>query len=311
MKDFNGKLAIVTGGGTGMGRELVRQLAAAGCHVGTCDVSEENMRETQQLCAQASPAVRVTTHLCDVSDETQVLAFRDAALKAHERDDINLLFNNAGIGGGESFLINKREEWDRTFGVCWFGVYYCSRAFMPLLVASSEGYIVNTSSINGFWAITNTAYSTSKFAVKGFSEALVNDLRTNAPHVKVAVVMPGHIGSSLVINTDKVLGRPTPKDMSAADIAKIRRRMVESGMPGRNDSDEQIRSAIQKQLDDFSNKAPLSTAQAASIILEGVRNDRWRILVGDDAHAADKMVREAPEQVYEPDFRAALRKQLT
>lgn len=311
MKDFNGKLAIVTGGGTGMGRELVRQLAAAGCHVGTCDVSEENMRETQQLCAQASPAVRVTTHLCDVSDETQVLAFRDAALKAHERDDINLLFNNAGIGGGESFLINKREEWDRTFGVCWFGVYYCSRAFMPLLVASSEGYIVNTSSINGFWAITNTAYSTSKFAVKGFSEALVNDLRTNAPHVKVAVVMPGHIGSSLAINTDKVLGRPTPKDMSAADIAKIRRRMVESGMPGRNDSDEQIRSAIQKQLDDFSNKAPLSTAQAASIILEGVRNDRWRILVGDDAHAADKMVREAPEQVYEPDFRAALRKQLT
>jgi NAD(P)-dependent dehydrogenase (short-subunit alcohol dehydrogenase family) len=202
MKDFNGKLAIVTGGGTGMGRELVRQLAAAGCHVGTCDVSEENMRETQQLCAQASPAVRVTTHLCDVSDETQVLAFRDAALKAHERDDINLLFNNAGIGGGESFLINKREEWDRTFGVCWFGVYYCSRAFMPLLVASSEGYIVNTSSINGFWAITNTAYSTSKFAVKGFSEALVNDLRTNAPHVKVAVVMPGHIGSSLVINTE-------------------------------------------------------------------------------------------------------------
>ncbi|MDC1328760.1 SDR family oxidoreductase [Pseudomonadales bacterium] len=311
MKDFEGKLAIVTGGGTGMGRELVRQLAAAGCHVGTCDVSEENMRETQKLCAQDSPSVKVTTHLCDVSDEAQVLAFRDAALKAHERDEINLLFNNAGIGGGESFLVNKREEWDRTFGVCWFGVYYCSRAFMPLLVASSEGYIVNTSSVNGFWAITNTAYSTAKFAVKGFSEALVNDLRTNAPHVKVAVVMPGHIGSALAINTDKVLGRPTPKDMSAADIAKIRKRMVESGMPGGNDSDEQIRAAIQQQLDDFSDKAPLTAAQAAIIILDGVRNDRWRILVGDDAHVADKMVREAPDQVYEADFRTALRKQLT
>ena len=311
MKDFKGKLAIVTGGGTGMGRELVRQLTAAGCHVATCDVSEENMYETQRLCAQDSPSVRVTTHLCDVADETQVLAFRDAALKAHERDDINLLFNNAGIGGGESFLINKREEWDRTFGVCWFGVYYCSRAFMPRLVASSEGYIVNTSSVNGFWAVTNTAYSAAKFAVKGFSEALVTDLRDNAPHVKVAVVMPGHIGSSLAINTDKVLGRPTPKDMSAANIEAIRKRMVESGMPGGNDSDEQIRAAIQQQLDDFSNKAPLSAAQAASIILDGVCKDRWRILVGDDAHVADKMVREAPEQVYEADFRAALRKQLT
>ena len=190
---------------------------------------------------------------------------------------------------------------------------------MPLLVAGSEGDIVNTSSIDGFWAITNTVYSTTKFSVKGFSEALVNELRTNAPHLKVAVVMPGHIGSSLVINIgsslviniDKVLGRPTPKGMSAADIAKIRRRMVERGMPDGNDSDEQSHVAIQQQLDDFSNKAHLSAGQAALIILDGVRNDRWRILVGDDAHAADKMVREAPEQVYEADFRAALRKQFT
>tara|TARA_B110000285_G_scaffold34511_1_gene36689 strand:+ start:117 stop:665 length:549 start_codon:yes stop_codon:yes gene_type:complete len=182
---------------------------------------------------------------------------------------------------------------------------------MPLLVAGSEGDIVNTSSIDGFWAITNTVYSTTKFSVKGFSEALVNELRTNAPHLKVAVVMPGHIGSSLVINIDKVLGRPTPKGMSAADIAKIRRRMVERGMPDGNDSDEQSHAAIQQQLDDFSNKAHLSAGQAALIILDGVRNDRWRILVGDDAHAADKMVREAPEQVYEADFRAALRKQFT
>jgi len=182
---------------------------------------------------------------------------------------------------------------------------------MPLLEASSEGYIVNTSSVNGFWAITNTAYSAAKFAVKGFSEALVSDLRLNAPHVKVAVVMPGHVGSSMAINTDKVLGRPTPKNMSAADIAAIRKRMVESGMPGGNDSDEQTRAALQQQLDDFRNKAPLSPAQAAAIILDGVRNDRWRILVGDDAHTVDRMVREAPEQAYEADFRAALRKQLT
>lgn len=305
MKDFNNKLAIVTGGGTGMGRELVRQLASAGCHVATCDISEENMREMQRLCAQASPSVRVTTHLCDVSDETQVLAFRDAALKAHERDNINLLFNNAGIGGGESFLINGREEWERVFGVCWFGVYYCSRAFMPLLIASSEGYIVNTSSVNGFWAKTNTAYSTAKFAVKGFSEALISDLRLNAPHVNVAVVIPGHIGTSIAINTAKVLGWTAPKDMSATDIVVIRERMVERGMPVGNESDDQIRAALQKQANDFGDKAPLSAAQAATIILDGVRNDQWRILVGDDAHETDRRVREAPEQAYEEGFLTA------
>jgi NAD(P)-dependent dehydrogenase (short-subunit alcohol dehydrogenase family) len=314
MKDFKGKLAVVTGGGTGMGRELVRQLAAEGCHVATCDVSEENMRETQRLCREAAPAVRVTTHRCDVSDEAQVIAFRDAALEAHASDHINLLFNNAGIGGGGSFLIDDRAEWERTFGVCWFGVYYCSRAFIPLLVASSEGYIVNTSSVNGFWAtlgpmISHTAYSAAKFAVKGFSEALITDLRLNAPHVKVAVVMPGHIGTSIAINTGKVLGRPAPRDMSAADIAVVRKRMIGLGLPVGNETDDQIRAALEQQALDFRDKAPLTAAQAANIILDGVRNDRWRILVGEDAQTLDRMVREAPEHAYEADFLTSLRGQ--
>jgi NAD(P)-dependent dehydrogenase (short-subunit alcohol dehydrogenase family) len=311
MKDFNGKLAVITGGGTGMGRELARALSAEGCHVAMCDVSEENMRETQRLCAQAS-AVRVTTHRCDVSDEAQVTAFRDAVVEAHSTDHINLLFNNAGIGGGGSFIVDDRAEWERTFGVCWFGVYYCARAFMPLLVRSAEGYIVNTSSVNGFWAtlgpqVSHTAYSAAKFAVKGFSEALVTDLRLNAPHVKVAVVMPGHIGTSIAINTGKVLGRPAPKDMSAAEVAAIRKRMVERGLPVGNETDDQIRAAIQQQATDFRDKAPTTAAQAANIILDGVRNDRWRILVGDDARVLDRMVREAPERAYEADFIAALR----
>jgi NAD(P)-dependent dehydrogenase (short-subunit alcohol dehydrogenase family) len=311
MKDFNGKLAVVTGGGTGMGRELARALSAEGCHVAMCDVSDENMRETQRLCQQNSKA-RITTHRCDVSSETQVIDFRDAVVEAHETDHINLLFNNAGIGGGGSFIIDDRAEWERTFGVCWFGVYYCARAFMPLLVNSTDGYIVNTSSVNGFWAtlgpqVSHTAYSAAKFAVKGFSEALVTDLRLNAPHVKVAVVMPGHIGTSIAFNTGKVLGRPAPKDMSAAEIAVIRKRMVERGFPVDNETDDQIRAAIQQQATDFRDKAPTTAAQAANIILDGVRSDRWRILVGDDAHVLDRMVREAPERAYEADFLTALR----
>jgi len=80
-----------------------------------------------------------------------VVAFRDAMLREHGADHIDLLFSNAGIGGGGSFLLDDRADWDKTFGVCWFGVYYCARAFLPLLVASAEGYIVHISSVNGFW----------------------------------------------------------------------------------------------------------------------------------------------------------------
>src|SRR5574341_1404514 len=202
MKTFRSKLAVITGGGTGMGRALAEQLTAEGCHVAICDVSVENMAETKGRCeTRASSGVRVSAHLCDVSDERQVVAFRDAVTAQHSTDHINLLFNNAGIGGGGSFLKDDRAEWEKTFGVCWFGVYYCTRAFLPLLVASDDGYIVNTSSVNGFWAClgpatAHTAYSSAKFAVKGFSEALLVDLRLNAPHVKVAVVMPPPTSSS-------------------------------------------------------------------------------------------------------------------
>ena len=130
MKDFKNKIAVVTGGGTGMGRELVLQLAEEGCHVAMCDVIAENMEETFELVTNQSPDVLVTKHICDVSDEEQVLRFKDEVLSQHETETINLLFNNAGIGGGASFVTGSIEEWERCFAVCWYGVYYCSRAFI-------------------------------------------------------------------------------------------------------------------------------------------------------------------------------------
>src|SRR5512147_578560 len=139
MKDFRGRLAVITGAGTGMGRELALQLTAEGCHVALCDVSADAMAETKRLCEAQMPAgTRVTTHLCDVSDEKQMLAFRDAVKTSHGTERINLLFNNAGIGGGGSMLADDRADWDKTFGVCWGGVYYGTRAFLPMLVASDE-----------------------------------------------------------------------------------------------------------------------------------------------------------------------------
>ncbi|MEZ5557921.1 MAG: SDR family NAD(P)-dependent oxidoreductase [Pseudomonadales bacterium] len=308
MKDFAGRLAVVTGAGSGMGRELAVQLAGEGCHLGLCDLSLDNLAETERLCRDAGPdGLRVSTHACDVSDEDQVLAFRDGVLDAHATDHVHLLFNNAGIGGGGSFIADSREEWERTFGVCWFGVYYCARAFVPLIVAADAGHIVNTSSVNGFWAslgpgVPHTAYSAAKFAVKGFSEALINDLRVNAPHVQVSVVMPGHIGTSIAMNTMRVLRGHDASQMTAEEVAVARQRMLARGLPVDNVPDDHIRAAMHQQGLDFRDKAPLTAAQAATIILDGVRAGRWRILVGADAEALDQRVRAAPERAYEADF---------
>ena len=171
MKDFAGKFAVVTGGGTGMGRELARQLIAEGCSVAMCDVSMKNMERTISL-AQADgipQGARITAHLADVSDEAQLIAFRDAAMAAHDMDRLHLLFNNAGIGGGGSMLSTDRTEWERTFNVCWGGVYLGVRTFLPAMVAADEAHIVNTSSVNGFWAslgphVSHTAYAAATIA---------------------------------------------------------------------------------------------------------------------------------------------------
>ncbi len=307
MKEFSGRIAVITGAGSGMGRELAVQLAREGCHLGLCDVSLENLEETRGLCAKANAGVRVSIHRCDVSREAEVEAFRDEVLAAHDTDHVHLLFNNAGIGGGGSFIAESREEWERTFGICWGGVYYCSRAFVPLLVAAEEGHIVNTSSVNGFWAslgpgIPHTAYSAAKFAVKGFSEALINDLRVNAPHVKVSVVMPGHIGTSIALNSGRVLRGHDAREMTAEEVDEARARMKARGMPVDNVPDDHIRAAMYQQALDFRDKAPTTAAEAAEIILAGVRADRWRILVGADAEALDAAVRGDPENAYEPAF---------
>ena len=170
MKDFAGRLAVITGGGTGMGRELARQLAAEGCHIAICDLSEENMAQTKSLCEQHGPGgLRVSTSLADVSDEAQVLAFRDEVAQLHGTDRIHLLFNNAGIGGAGSFVLDGRDEWEKTFDVCWYGVYNGCRAFMPMLLAAPEGHVINTSSVNGFWAslgplTAHPSYSAAKIA---------------------------------------------------------------------------------------------------------------------------------------------------
>ena len=306
MEDFAGRLAVVTGGGTGMGRELTRQLSADGCHVAICDVSDEAMDETRDLCGESAPSgTVVSTFVADVSDEVQLIAFRDHVAKAHDTDHIDLLFNNAGIGGGASMVVDGRDEWEAVFNVCWGGVYLGTRTFLPMLLRSESGHVVNTSSVNGFWAClggsAHTAYSAAKFAVKGFTEALVVDFRQNAPHLRASVVMPGHIGTSIVFNSALYFGRD-PKNLRDEQVAEIRQRFGGRGFDLSTASDEDVRQMIVAMAEGFRDAAPTTAARAATIILDGVRAGEWRILVGDDAHVIDEMVRESPGEAYESSF---------
>ena len=311
MKDFAGKIAVVTGGGTGMGRELVRQLVAEGCNVAMCDVSADAMAETKRLCEveKLPQGLRVTTHIADVSIEDQLERFRDEITEHQSTDKIHLLFNNAGIGGGGSLFTNTREAWERTFNICWGGVYLGVRTFLPMLVRADQGHIVNTSSVNGFWAsvgmgVSHTAYSAAKFAVKGFTEALINDLRLNAPHVKCSVVMPGHIGTSIVSNSRMV--QNGTNRLNENEIAQTRVRLTAAGIDASTMSDDDVQALAAERARSFLEDAPTTAAQAAKIILDGVKAERWRILVGDDAHRLDELVRQAPERAYDAEFYQSL-----
>lgn len=280
--DLNGAVAVVTGGGDGIGRALTIRLAGLGCHVAVCDINDERLAATKELADAGAPdGTRVTTHHCDVADEPQMTAFRDAVINEHDTDHVDLVFLNAGVAGGGSMFSDSREAWELTFGVCWFGVYFGTRAFLPLLVKSEKGHLINTSSVNGFYASLgptrpHTSYSAAKFAVKGFSEALITDLRVNAPHVGVSVVMPGHIGTGIAENTLTA--------HAGEEVAKQYGEMSKT----------------------FRDSAITSAEEAAEIMINGAMSREWRILVGPDAHILDEAVRADPTQVYEPEFRDGL-----
>ena len=293
--DFAGKIAVITGGGTGMGRELARQLVAEGCSVAMCDVSADNMAETRRLCLESAPqGTQVDCYVADVSIEDQMMAWADVVRKTFDTDRIHLLFNNAGVAGGGSFVAGDRASWERTFNICFYGVVHGVRAFLPLLMNAERGYIVNTSSVNGFYAsigpeTSHTAYAAAKFAVKGFTESLITDLRLNAPHISAAVVMPGHIGTEIAGNSMAI--NPGTRD--------FRTMLSRQGLDTAGMDDAQLAMVVNAG---FRDSAPTSAAQAATIILDAVKAGQWRILVGDDARILDEMVRADPEGAYAPAF---------
>ena len=170
----------------------------------------------------------------------------------------------------------------------------------PLTVISGylETLVDNADDLPPKWrrAINTMAQQSSRM------EALITDLRLNAPHVKVSVVMPGHVGTDIRRNSLKAMGRGDAMDLDADTVAHIRKRLVDRGMPVDNLPDDAIRQMMEQLSRDFKDKAPMNAAQASAIILDGIRDDQWRILVGDDAHALDELVRTDPYHAYEPEF---------
>ena len=242
--------------------------------------------------------------------KTQLIRFRDEMAEQQGPTRSTCCSTTPASAAAAACSPTRREEWEKTFNVCWGGVYYGCRAFLPMLMKADEAHIVNTSSVNGFWAslgpdIPHTAYSAAKFAVKGFTEALMTDLKLNAPHVKCSVVMPGHIGTSIVTNSRARCIRAEQGAISQMEIQSLRIRLTKNGIDAAKMTDEQVTALAHEVAKAFLEKAPTTAAQAAKIILDGVKADKWRILVGEDAHWLDKKVRETPEEAYTPEFHKA------
>ena len=208
MKEFSRRIAVVTGGGSGMGRELVRQLVAEGCNVAMCDVPRAAWRKPA-IVPDGGVAAGRSHHFASrrrVPRGGRAALSRRAAAQ-HATEHINLLFNNAGIGGGGSLVVNDREEWDRTFGICWGGVYYSTRAFLPLFGRRTRR-LVNTSSVNGFWASVGPGWPHTAYRRQVRREGLHRGADRGFPDeraaIKASVVMPGHIGTGIRMNSLKV-----------------------------------------------------------------------------------------------------------
>lgn len=254
---FAGKRAVITGAGDGMGRAMAQQLNAVGCELWLCDVSAERLDETAALLDSAKAGVH--TALVDCGDKTAIDAW--AAEVRTQTDAVDALFNNAGVAYAANFEESTEENYQWLMAINFWGVVWCTRAFLPLIKAAPAGHIVNTSSIFGMVGIASqSAYNAAKFAVRGFSEALIAEYRNT--NIAVSCVHPGGIATSIAARA-------------------------------RADGEWDHVSAEERDKH-FKEHTPTTAEQAATIILRGVARKKARIMVGTDAWFVQLLARLFP-----------------
>ncbi|TXR55603.1 SDR family NAD(P)-dependent oxidoreductase [Quadrisphaera setariae] len=264
MNSVAGKACVVTGAGSGIGRALALELAKRGARLALSDVSEAGLAETAQR-ARALGA-RVHTARLDVSDRDAFFAY--ARVVVDELDVVHQLYNNAGVASSGTVIESDWSEYERVLGINLFGVIHGTQAFLPHLVASGDGHVVNISSLNGFMAQSGlSAYSASKFGVRGFTEALRAEVLAARQPVRVTVVHPGGVRTSIAT--------------SALEHAKA------SGHQVSTEEEAQQRRYNEKLL-------RMPPEQAARIVVDGVEAGSPRVLVGRDAKVVDAVVRLVP-----------------
>jgi NAD(P)-dependent dehydrogenase (short-subunit alcohol dehydrogenase family) len=266
MSGVQGKVAAVTGAGSGIGRGLAIELAKRGARLALSDVNEAGLQETAELAEGHGAQVRAAP--LDVGDSDAVEAWADEV--AGHYGVVHQIYNNAGIAFSRSVLESTYEDYERVLRVNLWGVIHGTKAYLPHLIASGDGHLVNVSSLNGYMAQGGmTHYCTSKFAVRGFTESVRVEMLRDGHPVGVSSVHPGGIKTNI------------------ADAALASAR--ELGLPV-TDDDERRRKAYNEKL------LRMDPGQAARIIVDGVEKGRSRILVGQDAKAVDALVRLLPSR---------------
>ncbi len=272
MENLKGKLAVVTGAASGIGRALALHLAREGSGLAIVDFDAEGLAETEGLLSRCS--ARVASYVMDVGDKENVFSLAETV--ARRQGGADLLINNAGISGQDTFVEMGLDVMERFMQVNFWGVVYGCKAFLPQLMGKPEAHIVNVSSVEGILAFPfHTAYASSKFAIRGFTEVLRIDLRHT--RVGVSCVFPGGIKTNIARNSVRFAKQYMEEHPELAGViaAKLK------------DADLHVAA--------FDSIAQTSAEDAAEAIIAGIKKKQWRILVGQDAFALDELQRTHPE----------------
>jgi butyryl-CoA dehydrogenase len=265
MKVFGGRVAAITGAGSGIGRALANALARQGAHVALSDIDDADLAETVAQCEGFG--VKITSEHLDVADRDAVYAWSDRVVAEHGK--VNLIINNAGVALGATVESMSYEDFEWLMNINFWGVVYGTKAFLPHLKRSGEGHIVNLSSVFGLISVpSQSAYNAAKFAVRGFTDTLRMELEIEGANVSVTTIHPGGIKTNIARNA----------------------RMHESIRDIAGDPEKAAR--------DFERAFITSPEKAAAQILTAVRRDRRRALIGPDAKVID-IVSRLPAAIYQ------------